>query len=418
MNIEETFAQLLGLGETWEVVMAEYEVKENRFTVLVQETAKLWPGLRCPSCQGQPITCYDHVEARSWRHLDVFGKKSQILCALPRGRCGGCGHTWRVPAPWEGQSKHLTKEFEAFALILTREMPVAKAAEILDTTDQRLWRVIFAHVAAAYARLDLSETVWIGADEMSCRKGHDYLTVFADLVAKRVIFATEGKDATTFRAFVEALAAHNGHPKAITQAAIDMSPAYRKGVREELPNATVVFDKFHVVGQINGAVDEVRRAEAREGAAEAKAQLKNSLWLWRKNPENLTPKEVARLEAMDLKHLATGVAYQMRLVLQEAYESRKVETARYRFESWIDWVRVKAKRLGPLLAPRAKVAAMGERHLEGILTHGQAGLTTAYMEGLNSLFSATKRKARGYRNPVYMITMLYFVAGKLTRPAL
>ena len=95
-----------------------------------------------------------------------------------------------------------------------------------------------------------------------------------------------------------------------------------------------------------------------------------------------------------------------------------METARYRFESWIDWVRVKAKRFGPLLAPMAKVAAMGERHQEGILAHGQAGLTTAYREGLTSLFSATKRKARGYRNPVYRITMLYFVAGKLTRPAL
>ena len=85
---------------------------------------------------------------------------------------------------------------------------------------------LFAHVDEAYSKLDMSDVVWIGADELSARKGHDYLTVFADLMEKRVIFTTEGKDAETFQRFADALYAHNGHPKAITQIAIDMSPAY------------------------------------------------------------------------------------------------------------------------------------------------------------------------------------------------
>ena len=151
--------------------------------------------------------------------------------------------------------------------------------------------------------------------------------------------------------------------------------------------------------------------------AAAQTQLKKSQWLWRKNPEHLSEKEQARLEEMDLKHLATGQAYQMRLVLQEAYASRRVETARYRFESWVSWVRVKCDRLGEALEPMRKVAAMEERHLEGILAHWQAGLTTGFLEGLNSVFSAVKRKASGYRSREYMITMLYFVAGKLAIPS-
>ncbi len=418
MIAEEVFQQLLGLGECWEVKGADYEVENNRFVLVIEETDQLWPREVCPveTCGQKPITCYDHTEVRSWRHLDVFGKKSEILCAVPRGKCSCCGHIYRVPVPWEGEGKHFTREFEAFALTLMREMPMKKAGDILGTSDHALWRILFAHVDKAYAALDLSETAWIGVDELSCRKGHKYLSVFADLVEKRVIFATEGKDHKTFEAFVEALSAHNGHPKAITQAAIDMSPAYQKGVEENLPNAEIVYDKFHVVAQVNGAVDQVRRAEAREGDAPAKEQLKKSLWLFRKNPENLSEQEQARMEELDLKHLATGVAYQMRLVLQEAYGSRRVETARYRFESWVNWVRAKADRFGPLLEPMRKVADMVQRHLEGILAHWQQGLTTAFMEGLNSLFSATKRRARGYRNPVYMITMLYFVAGKLATP--
>jgi transposase len=59
---------------------------------------------------------------------------------------------------------------------------------------------------------------------------------------------------------------------------------------------------------------------------------------------------------------------------------------------------------------------MVEGYLEGILANWTRGLTTAFIEGLKSLFSAVKRKARGYRTMEYMTAMLYFVAGELTLP--
>ena len=61
-------------------------------------------------------------------------------------------------------------------------------------------------------------------------------------------------------------------------------------------------------------------------------------------------------------------------------------------------------------------AGMVKRHLEGVLAPGKWGVTNAFMEGRNSLFQATKRKARSYRSPEYLITMLYFIAGKLRLP--
>ena len=64
----------------------------------------------------------------------------------------------------------------------------------------------------------------------------------------------------------------------------------------------------------------------------------------------------------------------------------------------------------------AKVADMIESHIAGILAHWDQGVTNAFMEGINSVFSAVRRKARGYRSTKYMITMLYFVAGKLSSP--
>ena len=75
----------------------------------------------------------------------------------------------------------------------------------------------------------------VGVDEMSVRKGQEYISVFADLLRKRVLFATEGKDRETWPRFVEALEKHNGHRHAITQASMDMSQAYQARSGGELP---------------------------------------------------------------------------------------------------------------------------------------------------------------------------------------
>ena len=413
---EKVFHQILALGDGWCVQQVDYVQKESKVLIRVTETPALWSSQCCPHCQAKSVAGYDHAPERRWRHLNVCQLQAEIVCSLPRGQCKECRKVYTVPAPWEGRSRGLTQEFEAFALTLMREMPVSKAGEILGETDQKLWRVLFAHVDAAWTELSWENVVWVGADEMNRRKGHNYLTVFADLQARRVLLAVEGKDASTWERFAEQLHQHNGHPKAITQIAIDMSPAYQKGVRENFGNAQVVFDKFHVVSQVTEAVDEVRRKEVRQDA-QAREQLERTSWLWRKNPASWTVKEGERWTQLKDKPLVTGLAYSMRLELQKAYAAGTVRQARSRFESWCRWVRAEAEALtSGLLEPMRKAAEMVTRHLEGILGHWRQGLTTSFLEGLNSLFSATKRKARGYRSTEYQIAMLYFVAGKLEIP--
>jgi transposase len=216
---------------------------------------------------------------------------------------------------------------------------------------------------------------------------------------------------------VQALEAHNGHRHAITQASMDMSKAYQSGVAETCRNAQVVSDKFHVIRHANEAVDKVRRAEIQLGARGAGQKLRRTLWLWRKNPENLSAAEQARMDQLDQENLCTAKAYQMRLCLQDIYRLESVQEAKHRFRAWCRWVRwVAQKHVSLMFVSMVKVAQMIEAHLPGILAHWKWRLTNAFMEGLNSLFQATKRRARGYRSSEYLITMLYLVAGKLRLP--
>ncbi len=416
MTPEKMFHELLGLGMNWEVEESRFEKESGTVYLEIRETSRLWETVRCPQ-DGGLAYCYDHTETLTWRHLNIFQHKCQITCRLPRGKCRQCDHVFRVRPPWEGLSMHFTKEFEAFTLLLLREMPVSQVAELVGETDTRLWRMIFRQVDAAYAEADFSSVCCLGVDELCVRHGREYITVFADLLAKRVLFATEGTEAQTWVKFVEALEAHNGHRHAITQVSMDMSRAYQAGVAQTCRNAQVVFDKFHVILNATQAVDQVRTAEIRGGGSGVWEALNKTQWIWRKNPEKLTGRQQQHLAKIKDKNLATAKAYQMRLVLQDIYRSADVATARHRFQVWCRWVRWVARFYkNPLFVSMLRLEKTIRQHLAGILAHWKWGLTNAFMEGLNSLFQATKRKARGYRSSEYLIAMLYFIAGKLRLP--
>jgi hypothetical protein len=197
-------------------------------------------------------------------------------------------------------------------------------------------------------RLSFENVVWVGADEMNRRKGHNYLTVFANLLAKRVLFATPGKDASVWEAFAAEMLRHNGHPTAIQYVTIDMSAAYIKGVSDNFGNAQVVYDKFHVIQNVVEACDQIRKIESRADAGK-RDQLERTRWMWLKNRVNWTEKEAQKWESMALEHCVTGMAYEMRLVLQGIYQWKDVGEARKLFGNWCAWVQAMRERTGELL---------------------------------------------------------------------
>src|ERR1044071_1563793 len=137
---EKVFQKILVLGDGWRVQQVDYVEKESKVLIRIEETPALWASESCPHCNAKSVSGYDHAPQRTWRHLNVCQLQSEIVCALPRGQCKECRKVYTVRAPWEGRSRGLTQEFEAFALTLMREMPVSKAGEILGETDQKLWR--------------------------------------------------------------------------------------------------------------------------------------------------------------------------------------------------------------------------------------------------------------------------------------
>lgn len=217
------------------------------------------PGSVFPCAAGGRAGCqvYDTTE-RTWRHLNFFEHETYLHARLPRTECPDCG-VKTVTVPWARVGSGFTLLFEAFVMILAKEMPVNAIARLVGEHDTRIWRILHHYVEQARSLQDYSGVAELGLDETSRSRGHNYITTFVDLGESKVLFATEGKDGGALGTFSEDLRRHNGQPCQIREVCCDMSPAFISGVEETFPQAPLTFDKFHVMKIINQAVDEVRR---------------------------------------------------------------------------------------------------------------------------------------------------------------
>ena len=216
-----------------------------------------------------------------------------------------------------------------------------------------------------------------------------------------ISFVADGKDAATVEAFATDLAAHGGDGAAITEVGIDMSPAFIAGIARSLPNAQITFDKFHLVKLITEAVDAVRRTEQK-----SRTELKNSRYLWLKNPPNLSARQHTHLDSLAGANLKTGRAYRIRLAFQKLY-LQPAASAKAFFKKWYFWAT--HSRLPPMI----DAARMIKRHWHGILRWFDTRIANGIMEAINSLVQAAKAKARGYRSTRNLKAIIYLIAGKL-----
>lgn len=402
-NLKEgQLEQLLHIPEPWYIERVEFNLEVKQLDVYVNFRKRAL--FACSDCgaPNQPVKDIADRD-RTWRHLNFFEYPCYIHAELPRTNCGQCNRLMRVNVPWAlDKPKHyFTLHFDALIMTLSKDMPMNAVSRFIGEHDTRLWRILHYYVENAIATQDLSYVTKINTDETSAKRGHNYITIFMEPELKNVICVTKGKDSSTWGECKKQLEAHGGKAENITEVCMDMSPAFIKGAGEHFPNAAITFDKFHVVQAANEAVDEVRRTERKSSA-----QLKETRYLWLKNPENLTQAQQETMAKLKDCDLDTAKAYRMRLILQEIYRYPAV-IAPMVLQDWIQWG------LRCRLAPMIEVAKMLQKHYDGVVRWFTSKLTNGLLEGVNSLFQAAKRKARGYRSEKNIIAMVYILAGKL-----
>ena len=353
MRDRDLFQQALGLQPPWRVARSEFDAEQHRLDLYLDFPAG--SVFVCPECGAAGCKVHD-TEDKSWRHLNFFQHQAYLHARTPRVRCEQCGvHVVRVA--WARPGSGFTLLFEALVMMLVKDMPVAAIGRMVSEHDTRLWRIVHHYVEEARAEVDFSDVRCVGLDEKASKRGHNYLTLFVDLEATRLLYATESREATTLTAFRKDLEQHGGVVEQVEEFCLDMWPPYLKGIGETFPEASVTFDKFHVMKILNHAVDQVRRAEQR-----IRPELRGSRYVWTKNPENLSPKQFALWSELDVKrlNLKTARAYHMRLAFQELYTMERDRAAAL-LSRWYFWA------THSRLEPMVDVARTIRRHWQGVL---------------------------------------------------
>lgn len=298
---------------------------------------------------------------------------------------------------------------ESLVMLLAQSgMTVKEVAKTLGEYPQRIWSLIFYHVDRSFKQMPLEGVVCLSVDEVSKRRGHDYLSIFSEPAKPgqkaRILWVTEGRDGEVIERFIDFMRSRGMDPEQMTTVCTDMSPAYIKGLSEKFSWAKIVFDYFHVVQLVAQAVDQVRRRESRSFPE----KLQGTRWLFLKGQDKLKPEEVAQPDQLCRGKLHTGRAFGHLDALRDLLKNKEAKAAEQDLKWWCGWL---ARSRIPEMKTVAKTI---RRHWDGVVEYLKTRITNGAAEALNGIIQTVKRKSRGFRTFEYFRAMIYLVASRLT----
>jgi transposase len=312
---------------------------------------------------------YDYLHSkhrRRWQHLHLFQYPCFIECDVPVYQRKSDGRTMQLPVPWSRSNTGFTLLFESHVLALIQmTASIAVVARHLEVYPQRIQTIFDAYTEIAYqecCRNGIEAPKHLGCDETNTHKGHEYITVVADMETGAILALEDGKSSESLLAVQKRMDA----PERVEAVSLDMSPAFIKASREGFPSAVMTFDRFHVVRLVNRAFRDLHR------------------------PKN-APHDLLRFwqDRFSFLYEQTTIAHAAAFL---AYWCDSLEEAKLNADSLIRSLRA---------------------HADGIVSFVATRLTNALLEGINSKIQFIKRAARGYRFTKNFKRMILFVFGVL-----
>lgn len=401
MLIESIVRKTLGVKDHWVVgVVGDLD------GLVIKLDKKRRRKLPCSCCGGR-AKVYDRLPQRSWRHVPLWGVPATLVYRPARVRCPHCGIKVEK-LPWADGKDRLTTPLVIALATWARLLSMEVVAKLFGVS----WPTVGAAVRRAVEYgLDHRKTdgvLYIGVDEVSRKKGHVYHTVVYDLAAGRLLWTGAGRGKETLEKFFAEWGEER--TKKLTAICCDMWDPYGDVIREKAPQATLVFDKFHLVRHLLKAVDAVRKEEARELKQKEPELLTGTKYIWLKNPWNLTPKQRARLGHLEQLNLKINRAYLLKESFQEVWSFVYPQCARRYLKKWFWWA------THSRLKPMRDFAWLLRRHEEEILNWFKVPITNGKVEAMNNNVKAVSHRSRGFRSEKWFNTIMLHCLGKLPMP--
>lgn len=364
--------------------------------------------LTCPRC-GRRKRGRESKRVRRWRHMSIWGNEVWLEGEIRRLKCKKCAAVVTEAVPWARHDSDFTVPFEDAVALLTQQTNKTAVMNLTGISWVTVGKIAERVVAEKLDPERLKRLRRIGVDEISFRKRHRYLTVVTDHDARRVIWVAEGKSSEVLKSFFELIGREAcDRIKIVT---MDMSAAYRKAVLETLPNATIVFDHFHIAKLANEALNEVRRALMREAESKAeKDEIKGTRWATLHRMDNAREKHhdvLAKLRPQQ----PLGRGYLLKESLLDIL-SRAFPEPESALRGWSAWA--SRSRLQPFV----RLGRTIRRYWDGIVALFKERITNGIAEGINNKIRLLSHRAYGFHSAPPLIATIHLCCGGIKLPDL
>ena len=366
----------------------------------------------CSIC-GRKGSVYDHQpRPRRFDFVPFWGIAVVFVYIMRRVDCSRCGVKMER-VPWALGKSPTTNTYNWFLSQWAKMLSWSDTARMFKTS----WSTVFnaVEMAVEWGRLHVKheDVTAIGVDEIAWQRRHKYLTVVYQIDAgvRRLLWVGENRTAKTLLKFFRWFGKER--TEQLKFVASDMWKAYLKVIAFKAGHALHVLDRFHIMANMNKAIDEVRAADAKKLHSENKEPiLKNSRWLFLKRPSNLTVWQDAKLADLLQYNLKSIRAYILKEDFQQFWKYLHPGWAEKFLDRWC------TKTMRSKIEPMKKVARTIRKHKPLILNWFKARgeINQGAVEGMNNKSKLTIRKAYGFRSFRTAEIALYHTLGKLPEP--
>ena len=353
--------------------------------------------------------------------------------------CKECRHTFREDNPLKAPGFHVTRRCILWIFkMLQLKVPTSMIAEFLGlnwNTVRKVEKIRLDDILTKQEQKRLKSSYrpyYLAVDEFAIRKGHRYATCVMDLVTGEILWVGKGRSIHDFTAFFEAYA-NTDYLSKVKAVAMDMNASYYTLVKQHLPSAAIVYDRYHVQAQFGRDVlGQVRLSEAREHQKKAKEltrqislkdkddtldlkqeirnekrqynQVKKARWIILMNKNFLSASKQASLNEILESHSDLAICYAMKEELLRLFELKDHTEAEQGWKKWFD-----AAINSSVPAP-AKFGRQKLKRLDGLVAHASFPINTGKLEGFYNKIKVAKRNAYGFRNLSYFFFYVKYLS--------
>jgi transposase len=285
----------------------------------------------CPECS-RPTSRLVDTKPKVYRDLDLSGRTCRIEIDQRRFECVHCFCTFTEPLSFAESYRHYTSRFEQEVYECCRETTATYAGSKFGISDKTATE-IYHLVAKRKQQSPLQRTQVIGIDEIAMHKGHkDFIVIVSDLTNKRVIDVLQDRKKAALEEYMKGWS--EDFKSGIKYVAIDLWGPYRAVVESMLPNAKAVADRFHVMQNLNKALDNCRKQAKRDSAD--KEIWKDAKYAVLKNREDLTEEQIEALNRVLQASSSLKTCYELKESFRRVFnDSNDRKTGSEKLSAWV-----------------------------------------------------------------------------------